>query len=127
GEDRRDPRELLGGVLADRGDLLREPVGRSRDGPRPHAGEARGVVPDATDQAFTAVSISDNTSTSSTAQPSRSATICAATVRWPWPCGVVERRTLIPPSGEIAIVQPSTLPDFGGPAARSSGVRASVM
>ena len=84
-------------------------------------------MPDATVHGVVCVSSSDRTVTSSGAHPSSSATTCAHTVRCPWPCGVVPRRTLIPPSGSIVTDAPSAFPDFGGSPARSTAVWASVM
>ena len=64
-------------------------------------------------QALVDVSTAVSTSISSGLTPSASAATCAATVACPWPCGVVPISTVIPPSGEIATVAPSALPDFG--------------
>ena len=67
------------------------------------------------------------TSTSPRRTPSTSATIWAATVRCPWPWGVVVKATDTPPCGPMAIVTVSALPSFGSPAARSGAVSVSVM
>jgi hypothetical protein len=82
-------------------------------------------LPDETVHGEVDVSDSERTVTSCGSTPSRSATICAATVRCPCPWGVVVSRTVIPPSGETVIVQPSAFPDFGRP--RSADGSASVM
>ena len=74
-------------------------IGRERHRARCDAEKRDEYAPDDTDQALVEVSISTITSTSSGATPSRSATICAATVRCPWPWGVDEMRTEMPPWG----------------------------
>ena len=73
------------------------------------------------------VSAPGYTVTSAGATPRASATIWAATVRWPWPCGVDVNETVTPPPGSMAIETVSALPSFGSAAARRSAVSTSVM
>ena len=59
--------------------------------------------------------------------PSASATICATTVRWPWPCGIEATCTDTAPTGSSAIVAVACAPFFGPALRRSSGVSTVVM
>src|SRR6185436_1196548 len=57
-----------------------------------------------------AVSTSVTTWMSCGVTPRTSAATCAATVACPWPCGVVDIRTVMPPLGLMATLAPSALP-----------------
>ena len=74
-----------------------------------------------------AVSAPGWTVTSPGRTPRASATIWAATVRCPCPCGVDVKATLTPPPGSMAIVTVSALPSLGSVVARCSGRSTSVM
>ena len=101
----------------------------ARAAPGSDAAEPRGVgARRRPTTAFAEVSISPMTSISAGSTPSGSATICAATVRWPCPCGVVDSRhgdAAERADGDDAALGVSRL---GQPRrALAGGVRASVM
>jgi hypothetical protein len=79
------------------------------------------------DQASLAVSISEMARTSCGRMPSASATTCASTVRWPWPCGTEAVWTVMEPSGSAATVAVAWAPFFGPARWRSAGVSTAVM
>ena len=91
------------------------------------AGKAARIIAGGDRPGVRAVSSSPMTRISAGARPSTSATTCASTVRWPWPCGTEATWTLTPPSGSSATVAVACAPLLGPALRRSSGVSTVVM
>ena len=121
GEDRCRPRVTLSCAGGDRRQLVADAVGGEMRGAGDGGGEAAGIVA-RRDRPGVArrIEIGDDAhGLQGQAEPS--ATTCASTVRWPWPCGTEATLTVTEPSGSMATVAVAWAPFFGPAFARSSG------